>query len=102
MNHFGISIQSYQLLRQTLKDVPEIEKVIIFGSRAKGNYKNGSDIDLAIMGKDCTPETAININAILNEVLPIPYFVDVIDYTSLKQSQLKEHIDRVGIEFYKS
>ena len=102
MNHFGISIQSYQLLRQALKDVPEIEKVIIFGSRVKGNYKNGSDIDLAIMGKDCTPETAININATLNEVLPIPYFVDVIDYTSLKQSQLKEHIDRVGIEFYKS
>ena len=102
MNHFGISIQSYQLLRQTLKTVPEIEKAIIFGSRAKGNYKNGSDIDLAIMGKDCTPETAININAILNEVLPIPYFVDVIDYTSLKQPQLKEHIDRVGIEFYKS
>lgn len=101
MSQFGISNQSYQLLIKTFDALPEIEKVIIFGSRAKGNYKNGSDIDLAILGTNCTPEVAINVSGKLNEELPIPYFIDVIDYTSLKQPQLKEHIDRVGVEFYK-
>ncbi len=81
--------------------IPAIEKVILFGSRAKGNYKDGSDIDLAILGKNCTPSLAMEINVKLNEGLPIPYFVDVIDYLSLQHPDLKEHIDRVGIEFYK-
>ncbi|GAC1397779.1 MAG: nucleotidyltransferase domain-containing protein [Sediminibacterium sp.] len=101
MNAFGISDQTYQLIRQTFISIPAIEKVILFGSRAKGNYKDGSDIDLAIVGKNCTPGLAMQINAKLNEELPIPYFVDVIDYLSLKHPDLKEHIDRVGIEFYK-
>lgn len=100
MNQFGISNHTYQLMRQSFHALPQIEKVILFGSRAKGNYKNGSDIDLAIIGTKCTPDVAIKLHITLNEELPIPYMVDVIDYTSLQQAELKEHIDRVGIEFY--
>jgi predicted nucleotidyltransferase len=100
MNTFGISEQSYQLLLNTFTKYVEVEKVILFGSRAKGNFKKGSDIDLAIKGKNCTPKIALNIEACLNEELPIPYFVDLIDYNSLEHRELKEHIDRAGVCFY--
>ena len=100
MNEFGITDKTYRLLLDTFSKYPEIEQVIIFGSRAKGNYKKGSDIDLSIKGKNCKLETAINISAIINERLPIPYHVDVIDYASLHHTDLKEHIDRVGILFF--
>lgn len=77
-----------------------MEKVILFGSRAKGNYRNGSDIDLAIKGENCTASLALDIEAYVNEELPIPHMIDIIDYQSLTNSDLKEHIDRVGMIFY--
>ncbi len=100
MNLFGITPKSYQLLIDTFVKYPQIEKAILFGSRAKGNYKKSSDIDLALLGKNCNASIALNIKGILNEDLPIPYFVDIVDYDSLKHKDLKNHIDRIGIEFY--
>ena len=100
MNQFGIADKSYHLLLDTFSKYPEVEQVVLFGSRAKGNYKKGSDIDLSIKGKNCKLETALNISAIINERLPIPYHVDVINYATLHHKELKEHIDRVGILFF--
>lgn len=99
--NFGISEKSYKLICHALLQFPELERVLIFGSRAKGNYKPGSDIDLAIEGKQCTTKTAFQIAALLNETLPIPYHVDVVCLNELKQESLKEHIHRVGIPFMK-
>src|SRR5438552_160097 len=96
MNTFGISERSYFLIWETLKNFPQVEKAVIFGSRAKGNFVSGSDIDLAIFGKDCNPELALKISACLNEEIPIPYYVDVLDFNSLTNNNLKEHITRVG------
>ena len=100
MNTFGISNKSYQLLLNALEKYPQVEEVILFGSRAKGNYRNGSDIDLAIKGSQCNELVAMNIKGYLNEELPIPYFVDVVFYDGLNDSELKEHIDRIGQLFY--
>ncbi|HEX3047690.1 MAG TPA: nucleotidyltransferase domain-containing protein [Bacillota bacterium] len=101
MNNFGISEKSYKLLMETFVKYPQVEEVIIFGSRAKGNYKKGSDIDLAIKGAQSSAKLALTLQSYINEELPIPYMVDVIDYNSLNHRELKEHIDRVGIKFYK-
>ena len=76
MNTYGISEKSYFLLLNTFSKYPEIEEVILFGSRAKGNYKKGSDIDLAIKGEYCNKQIAMNINGFVNEELPTPYHVD--------------------------
>ncbi len=100
MNPFGITPKSYQLIQDTFPKYPEIEEVIIFGSRAKGTYKHGSDIDLAIKGKHCNNKIAMNISGILNEELPIPYKIDIVSYNDLSNEDLKEHIDRVGKLFY--
>lgn len=101
MNRFGISEKSFRLLLETFAKYPQVEEVIIFGSRAKGNYKKGSDIDLAIKGEKSSASLAQNLGAYINEELPIPYMVDVVDYCSLKHQELREHIDRVGVRFYK-
>ena len=95
-NEFGITENSFRLLTEAFTRYPEVEEVLVFGSRAKGNYQRGSDIDLAIKGKDCSHRTAMDIAGYLNEELPIPYYTDVVYYEGLKNESLKEHIDRVG------
>jgi len=97
---FGITEKTHKILIEVFKDFSEVEQVVIFGSRAKGNYKQGSDIDLALKGKNVTPETALNVSVVINERKPVPYFVDVISYSHITNPELKEHIDRVGLVLY--
>lgn len=101
MNSFGIPEKSFQLLLGTFERYPEVEEVILFGSRAKGTYQRGSDIDLAIKGEACSASTALTLQAFINEELPNPYMVDVINYCLLQHLELKEHIDRVGVTLYR-
>lgn len=101
METFGISDKSYRLIIDVLKRFDEVDSAVIFGSRAKGNYRNGSDIDLALKGDRLTSKIILDISGILNEQLPIPYHVDVVNYNSINVPELKEHIDRVGKEFYR-
>ncbi len=97
---FGLKDSSYQHIITAISSFKDIETAIIFGSRAKGNYKTGSDIDLAIKGKNINYDTVIRLSTILNQELPIPYFVDVVHYEILTNKELVDHIDRVGKIFY--
>lgn len=97
---FGISEQSYRQILQAIEAIPEIEEVLIFGSRSMGNFKPGSDIDLALKGERITTRTALNLAAQLNEALPIPYLCDVVAYAFLDNPELKQHIDCHGIKFF--
>lgn len=101
MSHYGLTETSERVLIEAFSQYPQIKEVLIFGSRAKGNYKKGSDVDLAIRGEQCTPALALTLSSIINEELLVPYMVDVIDYESLTHQALKEHIDRVGKVFYR-
>jgi len=101
MNAYGISEQSYKWILDAISQCPVIEEVYLFGSRAKGTYKKGSDIDLAVKGRDCTSAIALDLQTLLNEKLPIPYMVDVVDYGSLTHQELREHIQRVGVVIYR-
>ena len=93
---FGISIKSYNLMMDVLAKYSQIEKTMIFGSRAIGNYKHGSDIDLAIFGKEVTIEIIDEISIELNEKLPIPYYFDIVHYEGLNHEGLRAHIDKYG------
>lgn len=79
----------------------EIEEVILFGSRAKGNHKYGSDIDLAIKGKNFNLKSMLKLSHRLEE-LNIPFKIDLIIYNNIKDSDVIDHIKRVGISFYKN
>ncbi len=93
---FGLRESDIDYIIKTIEKFPEIDKAVIFGSRAKGNYKPGSDVDIAIYGENVTFDTVVGLHAILEEKGPLPYFFDIVDYSHLKHKELKEHIDRVG------
>ena len=100
MNEFGITEKSYGLILEALLNYPDVEEVLVFGSRAMGNYKTGSDIDLALKGKNASNKIAWDVSGFLNEVLPIPYYIDVVYYEGLTNLELKDHIDRYGKLLY--
>ena len=81
---------------------PEIEKAVIFGSRSKGNYRKGSDIDIAIYGENIHVDEPLKLSATLNEEIPIPYFCDVVAPQFIESKELISHIERVGTIFYKT
>lgn len=95
---FGIYSNSFAVLQKIFSNHPNVSEVKIYGSRAKGNYREGSDIDLAIMDKLEYSELHSIINEIEESI--IPYLVDISIYRSLNSESLKEHIDRVGKVFY--
>lgn len=92
----GLTQTDISRITAAIKQFPEIDDVLIFGSRAKGTYKKASDVDLAIKGCAVTGETIKRLSFLLNEELPLPYFFDVVHYEALKNRQLIEHIDRIG------
>ena len=93
----GIPERTKNELLNYFKSKPEIEKVVLYGSRAKGNFHNGSDIDFAIWTDEHN-----KISSILDDLedLPTPYKFDVTDYKILTHQGMKNSIDTDGILFY--
>ncbi len=104
MNHnrpsHGLIERDLFHIRAAAAELPEIDEVILFGSRAKGTHQQGSDVDLSIKGDGITYSTVLRLSESLNEERPIPYFFDVVDYNSLEDEPLREHIDRVGVVLF--
>lgn len=94
--NFGLKDSDLDYIKKVLGKFPEIEKAVIFGSRAKGNYKPGSDVDIAIYGEKIDFDVVSALHAMLEDEGPLPYYFDIVDYTHLTHEELKEHIDRVG------
>lgn len=91
---FGLPDDIIKLLRDYFSSRPEIEQVLIFGSRAMGTESRGSDVDLAIFTTAMDDITA-SVKTDLDD-LPTPYLFDVIDYRRITNPALQSHIDRVG------
>jgi predicted nucleotidyltransferase len=97
---FGLNENEVQIIQRTLAECPEIEKAIVFGSRALGNFKAGSDIDLALFGEGISRKTVLDLFDKLNEVLNLPYYFDIINYNEITNVALKKHIDDFGIPIW--
>ncbi|MCB9480532.1 MAG: nucleotidyltransferase domain-containing protein [Desulfobacteraceae bacterium] len=85
----GLKNSELEIIIKILKD-NNVSECILFGSRAKGTHKNGSDVDLAVSSSEN------KISYILNEETKLPYFFDVINLNSIKNKDLINHIKRVG------
>ncbi len=96
---FGLSDEVINDVCKVFSKHSNIQKVLIFGSRAKGNYGEGSDIDLAAIGENISFNQLMDIN-IQIEDLGLLYKVDVVDYNKNIGTPIGDHIDRVGIIFY--
>ncbi|MBI5214534.1 MAG: nucleotidyltransferase domain-containing protein [Ignavibacteriae bacterium] len=79
---------------------PQIEEVIIYGSRAKGNYREGSDIDVTLKGDNLNLHVVNDISRKFSES-SIPYKVDISIYRQINDKDLLEHIQRIGKVFYR-
>jgi uncharacterized protein len=96
---FGLSDTSIAQIHTVFGQYPKIEKALLYGSRVKGNYKKGSDIDLTLVGDSLTADDLMRIASDLDDSA-LPYMVDVSLLHQLDNVQLREHIQRVGVVFY--
>ena len=96
---FGIYPESYKQMIEIIDSCKSIDEVIIYGSRAKANYREGSDIDITLKG-NITENDFRKLHNDLEESY-IPYLFDISIYDKLSSESLKDHIDRVGKVFYK-
>lgn len=97
--NFGLNKKTLLTICNYFARQPEIAKVKIYGSRAMGKCKKGSDIDLAIYTVKGIGDITGRILTELNE-LPTPYFFDVTDYRHISHQPLKKHIDQRGKLIY--
>jgi predicted nucleotidyltransferase len=95
----GLSAGTLEQICATLARFPQVAQGVLYGSRAKGNFKPGSDIDLTLCGEGLTLSLLGDIEAALDDLL-LPYEIDLSIYHQLGHAELVAHIDRVGRVIY--
>ncbi len=98
---YGLKNTIIEQINSIFSKYSKIEKVVLYGSRAKGNYKNGSDIDLVLYGNNLS---SFFVNKLINEIddLLLPYTFDISIFENISNQDLIENINRIGIVFFKT
>ena len=91
----GISSESMNRLESVFKDELTVSEVILYGSRAKGNYRPGSDIDMTLKGHALTTKLLLSLLSEIDDLL-LPYEIDLSIYEHIDNLDLIDHINRVG------
>lgn len=97
----GLLDRDLKFILEAISKYPEIEEVIIIGSRAMGNYKKGSDIDLALKGEKVNQRVVRRLSDDLEEEYPLPYFFDIVSYNDIVDEDFKYHIDNEGSSIWR-
>ena len=98
LSYGGLPVHAAARMCAVFAGHPAIEKVTVFGSRAKGDYKRGSDIDLALVGP-VTHDELLHLASELDDLL-LPWEIDLVQFDSITNPDLREHIAHVGQTFY--
>lgn len=96
---YGLKKDTIEKINAVFEVHENVEKVLIYGSRAMGNYKKGSDIDLTLLGEGMRLKQLNRIHNELDELL-LPYIFDLSIYDQIANPDLLDHIERVGKIFY--
>ncbi len=96
---YGLSESTVGKICAVFSEYPAIERAVLYGSRAKGNFKPASDIDLTLYGASLTAPQGATIADALDELL-LPYEIDLSLFDSLDSLELRQHVARVGVVFY--
>ena len=99
MTQFGLSDQTLEIVRSILATCPEIEKALVYGSRAMGNYRTGSDIDITLIGAQLNMDLLFKLVRLFDES-NLPYMVDLSIMANINNPNLSDHIERVGQVLY--
>lgn len=97
---YGLLLSDIEKINGVFKRYPEIETAILYGSRAMGTHRNGSDIDLTLKG-DISTQLLFAIENALDDLL-LPYKIDLSVFDTITNPELIEHIRRVGKVFYQA
>lgn len=97
---FGLDLNILEKMKAVFRQFPQIKKVIIYGSRATGTYKKGSDIDITLFGENLTLKNTVYPLMDSIDELYLPYMFDISIYSNIDNEDLVEHIKRVGKVFY--
>ena len=95
MAEFGLSERALQSLRSAFSTNPHVERAIVYGSRAMGNFRQGSDIDLTLEGGALTGTDLLRIETVLDDLM-LPWNIDLSLRSRIDNPKLLEHIARVG------
>ncbi len=98
---FGLKEDDIEMIKNIFEKFKDVEKAVVFGSRAKGTNKPGSDLDIAVFGKAIPNATISRLSFELNEETLMPYHFDIINFTTITNTDLKNHIIRVGKIIFK-
>jgi len=96
---YGLLKQDLEAIISILKKNPKIDQVILFGSRAKGNNRKGSDIDLAIKGENLVLDDILEAKIRIDK-LSLPYKFDIVIYERIKDHKLIDHVNRMGVSLF--
>lgn len=100
MDSSGLTKDEITSISAVFSRYQQVEEVLIYGSRAMGNYKPASDIDLTLIGKDIDFSLQTQIEFDLDDLM-LPYKFDVSVYNRITNPKFLDHINRVGKEIYK-
>ncbi|MDD2760362.1 MAG: nucleotidyltransferase domain-containing protein [Methylomonas sp.] len=100
-DRFGLKPHTISAIQRVFAKHPKIERAVLYGSRAKGNYRPGSDIDLTLFGESLSYAELCRIETEIDDLL-LPYTLDLSLYDQIDNADLREHILRVGLVFYPS
>ena len=96
---FGLKTSVVHRMGAVFSAFPEVEQAILYGSRAKGNFRHGSDIDLCLIGARLNLPLLLKIENELDDLL-LPYKIDLSIRDRIDNPELLTHIERVGLSFY--
>ncbi|HOH47415.1 MAG TPA: nucleotidyltransferase domain-containing protein [Candidatus Cloacimonadota bacterium] len=99
MLKYGIPQESWDSIISTIRSCGKVTGITLFGSRAKGNFRNGSDIDLALAGNEISTKDIITISTCL-DALDLPWQIDLLILDRITEESLTEHIKRCGIQLF--
>lgn len=100
MKNSGLSKDIFDKMNAVFRNYKEIESVLLYGSRAIGNFKPASDIDISLVGKGIDLTLQNEIEFALDDLM-LPYKFDISIYNEITNRDFTEHIDSVGIKIYK-
>ena len=97
---FGLPGADYRRIQAVLSRHPRVRAAILYGSRATGRHRPGSDIDLTLVG-DIPWDELQEIATELDDLL-LPYTFDLSLEAHIDNPALRSHIERVGRQLYPS
>ncbi|MEY2633370.1 MAG: hypothetical protein RIR00_2024 [Pseudomonadota bacterium] len=96
---FGLPEAAIAGMQAVFARHPEVERVVLYGSRAKGCQRPGSDIDLTLFGPTLQHQHLLTLIGELDDLL-LPWMIDLSLYQQISDPAVREHIARIGLPFY--